>query len=53
MVIIDLSDNSTILLLMTLVTAILNNASSDSERIILYRFLAEAADETPEVVSIA
>jgi neurofibromin 1 len=40
-------------MLITFVTAVLNNASSDIERIILYRFLAEAAVEIPEVVSIA
>jgi neurofibromin 1 len=47
------SDNSTALLLVTLVVTILNTASSDAEKLVLYRFLAEASVEVPDVVSMA
>lgn len=47
------SDNSTALLLITLVVTILNTASSDAEKLVLYRFLAEASVEVPDVVSMA
>lgn len=47
------SDNSTALLLITLVTTILQTASSETEKIVLYRFLAEASVEMPEVVAMA
>jgi len=41
------------LLLITLVTTILQTASSETEKIVLYRFLAEASVEMPEVVAMA
>jgi neurofibromin 1 len=50
---VDSSDNSTALLLITLVTTILQTASSDIEKTVLYRFLAEASVDMPEVVSMA
>jgi neurofibromin 1 len=40
-------------LLVTLVVTILNTASSDAEKLVLYRFLAEASVEVPDVVSMA
>lgn len=49
----DSRDNSTALLLMTLATAILQSAASDNEKLVLYRFLADAASDIPEVVSMA
>jgi neurofibromin 1 len=47
------SDNSTALLLITLVVTILSNVTSDNERLVLYRFLAEATFDMPEVVALA
>jgi neurofibromin 1 len=47
------SDNSTALLLVTLIVTILNTASSETEKLVLYRFLAEASADVPEVVSMA
>jgi len=46
-------DNSTALLLITLVVTILGQASSDTEKLVLYRLLAEASQETPEVVAMS
>ncbi|KAL7420982.1 Ras GTPase activating protein ira2 [Cryptotrichosporon argae] len=46
-------DNSTGLLLVTLITTILNTAGSDAEKLVLYRLLAEASVEIPEVVAMA
>ena len=46
------SDNSTALLLITLVVTLLHNCGSDVERLVLYRFLAEASMEMPEVLSM-
>jgi neurofibromin 1 len=45
-------DNSTAILLMTLVVTMLGQASSDNERLVIYRLLAEASQETPEVVAM-
>ncbi|KAK4687682.1 neurofibromin 1, partial [Tremellales sp. Uapishka_1] len=46
-------DNSTALLLVTLVVTMIGSATSDVEKLILYRFLAEASIEMPEVVAMA
>ncbi|EIW67076.1 hypothetical protein TREMEDRAFT_69974 [Tremella mesenterica DSM 1558] len=45
-------DNSTALLLVTLVVTLLHNCGSDTERLVLYRFLADASVEMPEVVCL-
>ncbi|ORY28775.1 hypothetical protein BCR39DRAFT_533800 [Naematelia encephala] len=49
----DLPDNHTALLLVTFVTTVLSSASSDIERVVLYRFIADAAADMPEVISMA
>lgn len=46
-------DNSTALLLVTLIVTILGQASTDTEKLVLYRLLAEASIEMPEVVAMA
>ena len=46
------SDNSTALLLIALAVTTLSFSSSESEKLILYRFLAEAAVEMPEVMAM-
>jgi len=44
------SDNSKGLLLVTLVTSMLSMASSDAEKLVLYRLLNDAAVDIPEVL---
>ena len=46
-------DNSTALLLITLVVTMLSTASTDVEKLILYRLLADASIEMPEVITMA
>lgn len=48
----SIPDNSTALLLITLVVTLLHNCGSDVERLVLYRLLAEASVEMPEVLSM-
>ncbi|OCF79181.1 neurofibromin 1 [Kwoniella mangroviensis CBS 8886] len=50
----SIPDNSTALLLISLVVALLNGAGgSDIEKVVLYRLLADASAEMPEVVAMA
>nr|XP_031861450.1 uncharacterized protein CI109_003054 [Kwoniella shandongensis]KAA5528522.1 hypothetical protein CI109_003054 [Kwoniella shandongensis] len=47
-------DNSTAVLLISLVVALLNNpGGSDAEKVVLYRMLADASAEMPEVLAMA
>ncbi|WVF65508.1 hypothetical protein IAT40_000236 [Kwoniella sp. CBS 6097] len=47
-------DNSTALLLISLIVALLNGSNgSDTDRVILYRLLADASIEMPEVLAMA
>ncbi|OCF40958.1 neurofibromin 1 [Kwoniella heveanensis CBS 569] len=47
-------DNSTALLLVSLIVALLNGSTgSDTDRVILYRLLADASIEMPEVLAMA
>lgn len=46
-------DNSSAVLLIALVVTSLNAASTDIERVVLYRLLAAASEEMPEVLSMA
>jgi hypothetical protein len=43
-------DNSKGLMLVTLVTSMLNLASSDAEKLVLYRLLNDAASDIPDVL---
>lgn len=47
------SDNSSAIFLVTLIVTNLNSAPSDAERLVLYRLLADASAEMPEVLSMA
>jgi neurofibromin 1 len=47
------SDNSSAIFVVTIIVTILNSAPSDAERLILYRLLADASSEMPEVLSMA
>ncbi|WWD06786.1 hypothetical protein V865_004881 [Kwoniella europaea PYCC6329] len=50
----SIPDNSTALLLISLVVALLNGSGgSDVEKVVLYRLLADASAEVPEVVAMA
>ncbi|WRT69099.1 uncharacterized protein IL334_006083 [Kwoniella shivajii] len=50
----SIPDNSTALLLISLVVALLNGSGgSDIEKVVLYRLLADASSEMPEVVAMA
>ncbi|WVW79391.1 hypothetical protein I302_101360 [Kwoniella bestiolae CBS 10118] len=50
----SIPDNSTALLLISLVVALLNGSGgSDTEKVVLYRLLADASAEMPEVVAMA
>ncbi|WOO81456.1 Neurofibromin [Vanrija pseudolonga] len=49
----SIPDNSTALLLVTLIVTMLHSASTDTERLVLYRLLAEASIEMPDVVALA
>ncbi len=46
-------DNSTGLLLITLIVTMLSTASTDIEKLVLYRLIADACMEMPEVVTMA
>ena len=46
-------DNSTAILLITLVVTLLSTASTDAEKLILYRLLADTSIEMPEVITMA
>ncbi|ORX39325.1 putative ras GTPase activator [Kockovaella imperatae] len=48
----SLPNNSTALLLASLTVSILNFSSSETEKLVLYRILVEAAMETPEVMAM-
>ncbi|OZJ04004.1 hypothetical protein BZG36_03619, partial [Bifiguratus adelaidae] len=48
----DIPDNATALLLVSLLVTMLNNAESEPERLFLYGILAEAAVDVPEVFSL-
>ncbi|WWC91180.1 uncharacterized protein L201_006121 [Kwoniella dendrophila CBS 6074] len=51
--ILSIPDNSTALLLVSLVVALLNGSGgTDSEKVVLYRLLADASAEMPEVVAM-
>lgn len=47
------SDNSFAIVLVAFILTILNSSSSDNERLILYRLLADASAELPEVFAMA
>lgn len=49
----SLPDNSKVLLFVTLVVTILTNVSSDAEKLVLYRLLADASADAPDVVATA
>ncbi|CAG8444039.1 5054_t:CDS:10 [Acaulospora morrowiae] len=48
----DIPDNQTALLLISLMVTLLQNADSESERVFLYGFLAEASITVPEVFAL-
>ncbi|KAL1920332.1 uncharacterized protein VTP21DRAFT_1478 [Calcarisporiella thermophila] len=48
----DIPDNSTALLLVSLLVTMLNNAENEAERLFLYGMLAESAVAIPEVFSL-
>ncbi|CAG8509250.1 3861_t:CDS:10, partial [Acaulospora colombiana] len=48
----DIPDNQTALLLVSLMVTLLQNAESEPERLFLYGFLAEAAINVPEVFAL-
>lgn len=52
MTLINYSDNSSAIFLITLVVTALNSAPSDAERLVLYRLLADASSEMPEVLAM-
>ncbi|CAK9779949.1 putative ras GTPase activator [Cutaneotrichosporon oleaginosum] len=49
----SLPDNSKVLLFVTLIVTILTNVSSDAEKLVLYRLLADASMDAPDVVATA
>lgn len=49
----SIPDNSTALLLVTLIVTILGTASTDAEKLVLYRLLAEASQDMPDVVAMS
>lgn len=49
----SIPDNSTGLMLITLVVSMLNSAGDDAERLELYRFLVDAGTEMPEVLAMS
>lgn len=48
----DDSDNSTALLVISLVVTIVQTAATDAERAVLYKLLAQASTEIPEVLAM-
>ncbi|RGB37714.1 hypothetical protein C1646_638789 [Rhizophagus diaphanus] len=48
----DIPDNQTALLLISLMVTVLQHAESEAERLFLYGFLAEAANAVPEVFAL-
>lgn len=48
----EIPDNTTALLLVSLLVTLLNSAENESERLFLYSFLAEAAVSIPEVFAL-
>ncbi|KAI9317519.1 hypothetical protein BX666DRAFT_2026794 [Dichotomocladium elegans] len=48
----EIPDNTTALLLVSLLVTLLNSAESESERLFLYSFLSEAAVSIPEVFAL-
>ncbi|RCI02984.1 Ras GTPase activating protein ira2, partial [Rhizopus stolonifer] len=49
----EIPDNSTALLFVSLLVALLNTSENESEKVFLYKLLAEAATTVPEVFSLA
>ncbi|PWN42984.1 hypothetical protein IE81DRAFT_366164 [Ceraceosorus guamensis] len=48
----DATENKVALLIVTLIAALLQHAENDAERLLLYGFLADSAQEVPAIVSI-
>lgn len=46
-------DNSSALLLVTLIVTILGTASTDAEKLVLYRLLADASHDIPDVIAMS